>query len=87
MVEMGVEEGTSHVEGAECEDEILCFKSEPVSNGFGFEFVNESDDGNSGASESFRTYKRRRMLRSSSKIKVQDSGRASTDKVDFDKCV
>ncbi|XWS25070.1 hypothetical protein CRYUN_Cryun27aG0039500 [Craigia yunnanensis] len=81
MVEMGVEEGTSNGEGAECEEEILCFKSEPVSNGFGFEFVNDSGDGSSGASENFRTYKRRRMLRSSSKINVQDGVRASTDKV------
>ncbi|XVF37001.1 hypothetical protein REPUB_Repub19eG0107200 [Reevesia pubescens] len=78
---MGVEEGTSNAEGAEYVEEIQCFKAEPVSNGFGFEFGNDSGDGSSGASEGFRTYKRRRQLRSSSKNKVQYGGRASTDKV------
>ena len=87
LVEMGIEEGTSNGEGAECEEEILCFKSEPVNNGFGVEFFNDSGDGSSGASENFRTYKRRRQLRSSSKIKVQDGGRAYLDQVDFHKCV
>ena len=56
MVEMGVEEGTNNGEEAECEEEIQCFKSEPVSNGFGFEFVNVSGDGSLGASVNFRTY-------------------------------
>ncbi|XVE95570.1 hypothetical protein REPUB_Repub02eG0109600 [Reevesia pubescens] len=79
MVEMGVEKGTSNGEGTECGEEILYVKSEPVDNGFGFDFVNDSGDGSSGASESFRTYKRRRQLRSSSKIKMQDGRRASTD--------
>ncbi|XWS15187.1 hypothetical protein CRYUN_Cryun35bG0072800 [Craigia yunnanensis] len=78
---MGVEEGTSNGEGAECGEEIQCFKNEPVNNGFGFEFFNDSGDGSSGASENFRTYKRRRQLRSSSKMKVQAGGRASTDQV------
>ena len=81
---MGVEEGTSNGEGAECGEEIKCFKSEPLNNGFGSVFVNDSGDGSSGASDSFRTYKRRRQLRSGSKIKAQDCGRASTDQVDFD---
>ncbi|XVE55254.1 hypothetical protein DITRI_Ditri03aG0144600 [Diplodiscus trichospermus] len=81
MVEMGVEEGTSNGEGAECGEKIKFVKSEPVDDGFGFEFFNDSGDGSSGASESFRTYKRRRQLRSSSKNKVQDGGQASTDQV------
>ncbi|KAK6246286.1 hypothetical protein QUC31_001057 [Theobroma cacao] len=78
---MVVEEGTSNGEGAECGKVVQCFKSEPVNNGFGFEFVNDSGDGSSGASENFRTYKRRRQLRSSSKVKVQVDRRASTDQV------
>lgn len=84
---MVVEEGTSNGEGAECGKVVQCFKSEPVNNGFGFEFVNDSGDGSSGASENFRTYKRRRQLRSSSKVKVQVDRRASTDQVGFYKCV
>ena len=84
---MGVEEGTSNCEGAECGEEIQCFKNVPVNNGFGFEFFNDSGDGSSGASENVRTDKRRRQLRSSSKIKVQDGGRAYSDQVDFHKCV
>ncbi|XVF64473.1 hypothetical protein PTKIN_Ptkin09bG0172700 [Pterospermum kingtungense] len=82
---MGIEEGISTGEGAECVEEIRCFTSEPVSNGFGFEFVNDSGDGSSWASDSFRAYKRRRMLRSSSKIKGQDGGRVSKDQIYFDK--
>ncbi|XP_022768060.1 PHD finger protein EHD3-like [Durio zibethinus] len=78
---MGVDEETSNGEGAECGDEIQCFKSEPVNNGFGIEFVNDSGDGSSGASENFRTYKRRKQLMSSSKIKMQNVRRASTDQV------
>lgn len=81
MVEMGIEEGTSTGEGAECGEEIQCFKSEPV------EFVNDSGDGSSGESESFWTFKRRRMLRSSSKMRLQDGARASKDQVYVDKCV
>lgn len=80
---MGVEEGTSNGEGEECGEEIRCFKGEPVNNGFGFESFNGSGDGSSGASENFRTYKRRRQLRSSSKIKQSDGGQAYTDQVDF----
>ncbi|KAL1100791.1 hypothetical protein V6Z11_D05G253300 [Gossypium hirsutum] len=78
---MGVEEGTRNGEGAEIVEEIKCFKSEPVNNEFGSLFVNDSGDGSSGASESLRTYKRRRQLRSTSNIEVQDGGRASTDQV------
>ncbi|MFQ6639833.1 hypothetical protein Gotur_015237, partial [Gossypium turneri] len=78
---MGVEEGTRNGEGAEIVEEIKCFKSEPVNNEFGSLFVNDSGDGSSGATESLRTYKRRRQLRSSSNIEVQDGGRASTDQV------
>ncbi|KAK8354955.1 hypothetical protein V6Z12_A05G254700 [Gossypium hirsutum] len=78
---MGAEEGTRNGEGAEIGEEIKCFKSEPVNNGFGSLFVNDSGDGSSGASESLRTYKRRRQLRSTSNIEVQDGGRASTDQV------
>ncbi|XVF39233.1 hypothetical protein PTKIN_Ptkin01aG0019400 [Pterospermum kingtungense] len=81
MVEMGVEEGTSNGEGEDCGDEIRCFKSEPVDNGFGFESFNDSGDGSSGASESFRTYKRRRQLRSNSKFKQHEGGRVYTDQV------
>ncbi|XVE60255.1 hypothetical protein DITRI_Ditri05aG0114300 [Diplodiscus trichospermus] len=81
MVEMSVEVGTSNGEGAEGEEGIQCFKSEPVSNGFGSEFANDSGDWSSGASDSFRTYKRRKMSSSSSKIKVQYGGRASKDQV------
>ncbi|MBA0623902.1 hypothetical protein Godav_009337, partial [Gossypium davidsonii] len=78
---MGVEEGTRNGEGAEIVEEIKCFKSEPVNNEFGSLFVNDSGDGSSGASEILRTYKRRRQLRSTSNIEVQDGGRASTDQL------
>ncbi|KAG4200834.1 hypothetical protein ERO13_A05G238800v2 [Gossypium hirsutum] len=78
---MGVEEGTINSEGAEIGEEIKCFKIEPVNNGFGSEFANDSGDGSSGASESLRTYKRRRQLRSSSNTEVQDGGKASIDQV------
>ncbi|KHG16101.1 hypothetical protein F383_22035 [Gossypium arboreum] len=81
-VDMGAEEGTRNGEGAEIGEEIKCFKSEPVNNGFGSLFVNDSGDGSSGASESLRTYKRRRQLRSTSNIEVQDGGRASTDQME-----
>ncbi|KHG16100.1 Cysteine--tRNA ligase [Gossypium arboreum] len=79
---MGVEEGTINSEGAEIGEEIKCFKIEPVNNGFGSEFANDSGDGSSGASESLRTYKRRRQLRSSSITEVQDGGRASIDQME-----
>ncbi|MFQ6639834.1 hypothetical protein Gotur_015236, partial [Gossypium turneri] len=78
---MGAEEGTINSEGAEIGEEIKCFKIEPVNNGFGSEFANDSGDGSSGASENLRTYKRRRQLRSSSNLEVQDGGRASIDQV------
>ncbi|OMO51433.1 Zinc finger, PHD-type [Corchorus olitorius] len=80
-MDMEVEEGTSNGEGAEYAEEVRCFKSEPVNNGFGFDSINDSGDGSSGASENFRTYKRRKQLRSSSKIKVQGDCRASIDQV------
>ncbi|OMO57438.1 Zinc finger, FYVE/PHD-type [Corchorus capsularis] len=80
-MDMEVEEGTSNGEGAEYAEEVRCFKSEPVNNGFGFDSINDFGDGSSGASENFRTYKRRKQLRSSSKIKVQGDCRASIDKV------
>ncbi|GMI78373.1 hypothetical protein like AT1G77250 [Hibiscus trionum] len=78
---MGLEEGTSNGEGTEYGEEIKCFNCEPVDNGFGYECMNDSGDGSSGASESFRTYKRRRQLSSSSKVKVQYGGKASTNQV------
>ncbi|KAK8681794.1 hypothetical protein V6N13_054195 [Hibiscus sabdariffa] len=78
---MGLEEATSSGEGTGCGEGIKCFNSEPVDNGFGYECMNDSGDGSSGSSESFRTYKRRRQLSSSSKVKVQDGGKASTDQV------
>ncbi|KAL4274041.1 hypothetical protein GQ457_13G021840 [Hibiscus cannabinus] len=81
MVEMGLEEGTSSGERTGCGEGIKCFNSEPVDNGFGYECMNDSGDGSSGSSESFRTYKRRRQLSSSSKVKVQDGGKAWTDQV------
>ncbi|KAK8646951.1 hypothetical protein V6N13_120715 [Hibiscus sabdariffa] len=80
-VEMGVEEGTSNGEGADSGEKIKCFMSEPVNNGLRSVFLNDSGDGSSGASENFRTYKRRRQLRSGSKIYMQDGGRASTEQV------
>ncbi|GMI89563.1 hypothetical protein like AT1G77250 [Hibiscus trionum] len=78
---MGLEEGTSNGQGTECREEIKGFKSEPMGNGFGYECMNDSGDGSSGASEGFRTYKRRRQLSSSSKIRVQDGANASADQV------
>ncbi|KAK9023617.1 hypothetical protein V6N11_003829 [Hibiscus sabdariffa] len=80
-VEMVVEEGTSNGEGADSGVKIKCFTSEPVNNGLRSVFLNDSGDGSSWASGSFRTYKRRRQLRSSSKIDMQDGGRASTEQV------
>ncbi|KAE8698181.1 Calcium-dependent ARF-type GTPase activating protein family isoform 2 [Hibiscus syriacus] len=56
--------------------EIKSSKSKPVDNGFGYECVNDSGDGSSGAGESFRTYKRRRQLSLTSKVKVLDGGKA-----------
>ncbi|KAE8735106.1 AMP-dependent synthetase and ligase family protein [Hibiscus syriacus] len=81
MVKMGLEEGTSNGEETKCGEEIKCFRSEPVGNGCEYECMNDSGDGSSGASESFRTYKRRKQLSLSSKIRVQDGGIASTDQV------
>ncbi|KAK8636119.1 hypothetical protein V6N13_004828 [Hibiscus sabdariffa] len=84
---MGLEEGTSSGEGTGCGEGIKCFNSEPVDNRFGYECMNDSGDGSSGSSESFLTYKRCRRLSLSSKVKVQNGGKASTDQVDFDKHV
>ncbi|XP_039013073.1 PHD finger protein EHD3-like isoform X3 [Hibiscus syriacus] len=79
MVKMGLQEETCNGEETECGEEIKCFRSEPVGNGCGYECMNDSGDGNSGASESFRTYKRRKQLSLCSKIRVQDGSKASSD--------
>ncbi|GMI90840.1 hypothetical protein like AT1G77250 [Hibiscus trionum] len=76
---MSVEEGASNGEGAERGEEIKCFRSEPVNNGLRSVFLNDSGDGSSSASGTFRTFKRRKQLRSSSKINVQDGGKTSTE--------
>ncbi|KAE8659005.1 AMP-dependent synthetase and ligase family protein [Hibiscus syriacus] len=81
MVEMGLEEGTSSGEGTGSGKEISFSKSEPLDNGFGYECMNGSGDGSSGASESFRTYKRRRQSSLSSKVKVHDGGKALANQV------
>ncbi|XP_039013072.1 PHD finger protein EHD3-like isoform X2 [Hibiscus syriacus] len=81
MVKMGLQEETCNGEETECGEEIKCFRSEPVGNGCGYECMNDSGDGNSGASESFRTYKRRKQLSLCSKIRVQDGSKASSDQV------
>ncbi|KAL4310564.1 hypothetical protein GQ457_01G028310 [Hibiscus cannabinus] len=78
---MVLEEGTSNGQGTKCGEEIKGFKSEPVGNGFGYECMNDSGYGSSGASEGFRTYKRRRQLSSSSKVIVQDGANAWADQV------
>ncbi|GLT77932.1 hypothetical protein SLA2020_494860 [Shorea laevis] len=74
---MGGNEGTSNGGRVECSEQVLNFKRELVNNGIGCDILHDFDDGGSGTRDGFRTYKRRRQLRSSFESKVQEDGRAS----------
>ncbi|XP_061972030.1 PHD finger protein EHD3-like [Populus nigra] len=63
------EEGTSNGEGAK--ERVQHLNMEAMDNGFG----NDGGDASSGGSEGFRTYKRRRNMRSSSDSKGQEDGK------------
>jgi hypothetical protein len=62
-------EGTSNGEGAK--ERVQHLNMEAMDNGFG----NDGGDASSGGSEGFRTYKRRRNMRSSSDSKGQEDGK------------
>ena len=74
---MYVEEGTSNGDAAECSEGLQCLKSKAVDNVGGFGTGNNDLAGwNSGKTEGFRTYKRRKHAKSSSESKSEDEGRA-----------
>ncbi|XP_062101442.1 PHD finger protein EHD3-like isoform X2 [Humulus lupulus] len=75
--EMGGEEGTSNGDGTECSEGIQCLESDLVNNGVRFGNGTADVAGwSSGKSEGFRTYKRRKQVKSCSESKLQDDGRA-----------
>ncbi|KDP32874.1 hypothetical protein JCGZ_12166 [Jatropha curcas] len=74
---MGSGEGTSIGEST-CEG-VQYLKSEAVNTGFGNRIGNDSGNGGSGPIEGFRTYKRRKHIKSSSESKGQEDGRGSME--------
>ncbi|XP_040997599.1 PHD finger protein EHD3-like isoform X2 [Juglans microcarpa x Juglans regia] len=73
---MGDEEGTGTGDGTYCVEGL---KSEAVNNGSAIGNGNDGGQWNSGGSKSFRTYKRRKYVRSSSDGKAQQDWRVCAE--------
>ena len=73
---MGVEEGTSTGDSTECSEGVRLLKGEGVDNGFEVDTGNNIAEGSSGGSEGFQTYKRRKHMKSTLEIKLEEGGRA-----------
>lgn len=73
---MGVEEGTSTGDSTECSEGVRLLKGEVVDNGFEVDTGNNIAEGSSGGSEGFQTYKRRKHMKSTLEIKLEEGGRA-----------
>lgn len=74
---MGVEEGTSNGDGTECSEGLRCVKTEVVDDGVRIGIRTTDAAGwSSGLSEGFRTYKRRKHVKSCAESKLQDDGKA-----------
>lgn len=73
---MGVEEGTSNGDSTECSEGVGLLNGEIVDNGFEVGTETNIVEGSSGGSEGFQTYKRRKHMKSSLEIKLEEGGRA-----------